>query len=344
MNHATFKASLFMAVGIIDHETGTRDIRRLSGLFRLMPHHRHAGARRDGGDGRRAAAQRLSVEGDVLRRDGVRRRHARRSSGGCRWPRRWRACAASCTRCASRCDVFFGPAAARDMPRVPEEPPRWMRVPVEVLVLACLVVGIAPAPVDRAAARRGGPAGRRRYRCRRTASASGTASTPPLLMSALALAGGIVALPRCTGASERRLAAAAGAPLSALRRRAASSTSPLRRLTALQPRGCAAGLLAAGCSRRLLAMRGRRAGSWARWRCGGGVGVGRPSRCVPLSPAFVALWVIGGVARGRRGVAGEVPPPGGAHARGRRRRGHAASRSSGSRRPTSRSPSSPSRS
>ncbi len=40
--------------------------------------------------------------------------------------------------------VFFGPAA-RDTPRVPEEPPRWMRVPVEMLVLACLVVGVAPA-------------------------------------------------------------------------------------------------------------------------------------------------------------------------------------------------------
>src|SRR5690625_1331785 len=37
MNHATFKASLFMAAGIIDHETGTRDIRRLSGLHRSMP-------------------------------------------------------------------------------------------------------------------------------------------------------------------------------------------------------------------------------------------------------------------------------------------------------------------
>ena len=37
MNHATFKASLFMAAGIIDHETGTRDMRRLSGLFQLMP-------------------------------------------------------------------------------------------------------------------------------------------------------------------------------------------------------------------------------------------------------------------------------------------------------------------
>src|SRR3546814_19225468 len=37
MNHATFKASLFMAAGIIDHEVGTRDIRRLSGLYPLLP-------------------------------------------------------------------------------------------------------------------------------------------------------------------------------------------------------------------------------------------------------------------------------------------------------------------
>ncbi|MET0292659.1 MAG: hydrogen gas-evolving membrane-bound hydrogenase subunit E, partial [Steroidobacteraceae bacterium] len=37
MNHATFKASLFMAAGIVDHEAGTRDIGRLGGLRRLMP-------------------------------------------------------------------------------------------------------------------------------------------------------------------------------------------------------------------------------------------------------------------------------------------------------------------
>jgi multicomponent Na+:H+ antiporter subunit A len=37
INHATFKGSLFMVVGIIDHETGTRDIRRLGGLMNLMP-------------------------------------------------------------------------------------------------------------------------------------------------------------------------------------------------------------------------------------------------------------------------------------------------------------------
>jgi multicomponent Na+:H+ antiporter subunit A len=37
INHATFKGSLFMVVGIIDHETGTRDIRKLGGLMSFMP-------------------------------------------------------------------------------------------------------------------------------------------------------------------------------------------------------------------------------------------------------------------------------------------------------------------
>ena len=38
INHATFKASLFMAAGIIEHETGTRDMRRINGLWRYMPY------------------------------------------------------------------------------------------------------------------------------------------------------------------------------------------------------------------------------------------------------------------------------------------------------------------
>lgn len=37
VNHATFKGSLFMMVGIVDHETGTRDIRKLGGLMNFMP-------------------------------------------------------------------------------------------------------------------------------------------------------------------------------------------------------------------------------------------------------------------------------------------------------------------
>jgi NADH:ubiquinone oxidoreductase subunit 5 (subunit L)/multisubunit Na+/H+ antiporter MnhA subunit len=66
LNHATFKASLFMAVGIIDHETGTRDIRRLSGLWRAMPITGHTGLRGQRGHGGGAAAQRLHLQGNVL--------------------------------------------------------------------------------------------------------------------------------------------------------------------------------------------------------------------------------------------------------------------------------------
>ncbi|HRC73471.1 MAG TPA: MnhB domain-containing protein, partial [Candidatus Competibacter sp.] len=41
-------------------------------------------------------------------------------------------------------DVFFNGDPV-DLPRTPHEPPRWMKVPVEVLVVLCLVVGIFPA-------------------------------------------------------------------------------------------------------------------------------------------------------------------------------------------------------
>jgi multicomponent Na+:H+ antiporter subunit A len=37
VNHSTFKGALFMVVGIVDHQVGTRDIRRLGGLMSLMP-------------------------------------------------------------------------------------------------------------------------------------------------------------------------------------------------------------------------------------------------------------------------------------------------------------------
>jgi multicomponent K+:H+ antiporter subunit A len=36
--HALYKSALFMVAGIVDHETGTRDLRRLGGLRRSMPH------------------------------------------------------------------------------------------------------------------------------------------------------------------------------------------------------------------------------------------------------------------------------------------------------------------
>ncbi|MFN3514953.1 MAG: monovalent cation/H+ antiporter subunit A [Phenylobacterium sp.] len=37
LNHAAFKAALFMNAGIVDHETHTRDIKQMGGLAKLMP-------------------------------------------------------------------------------------------------------------------------------------------------------------------------------------------------------------------------------------------------------------------------------------------------------------------
>jgi len=37
VNHSAFKGTLFMVVGILDHELGTRDIRKLGGLMSFMP-------------------------------------------------------------------------------------------------------------------------------------------------------------------------------------------------------------------------------------------------------------------------------------------------------------------
>ncbi|MDX1267564.1 MAG: hydrogen gas-evolving membrane-bound hydrogenase subunit E, partial [Oceanisphaera sp.] len=41
-------------------------------------------------------------------------------------------------------DVFFNGEPV-DLPRTPHEPPRWMKLPVEILVVLCLAVGILPA-------------------------------------------------------------------------------------------------------------------------------------------------------------------------------------------------------
>lgn len=38
LGHALFKAALFLVIGIVDHATGTRDLRKLSGLARTMPY------------------------------------------------------------------------------------------------------------------------------------------------------------------------------------------------------------------------------------------------------------------------------------------------------------------
>ena len=140
LNHATFKASLFMAAGIIDHETGTRDLRVLRGLRHQLP---VTAALAIVASAAMAGVPLLNgfLSKEMFFAEMI---HV----GGDRYW--WMSAAAvamgmfSVAYSLRFISVFFGPPA-RDLPRVPHEPPRWMRFPVELLVLGCLVVGIAPA-------------------------------------------------------------------------------------------------------------------------------------------------------------------------------------------------------
>ena len=143
MNHATFKASLFMAAGIIDHESGTRDIRRLSGLARMMPvtatlamvaSAAMAGVPLLNGflSKEMFFAETVYISATPLVNFGLPIAATLAGVFSVAYSLRFTV------------DVFFGPKA-EDLPREPHEPPHWMRVPVELLVLACLVVGVAPA-------------------------------------------------------------------------------------------------------------------------------------------------------------------------------------------------------
>lgn len=143
LNHATFKASLFMAAGILDHETGTRDMRRLSGLYSYLPitatlalvaSAAMAGVPLLNGflSKEMFLAEALTSHNNSLL-DGVLPYVATLAS-----------LFAVTYSVKFMHSVFFGPAPV-DLPRHPQEPPRWMRWPVELLVLVCLVIGIVPS-------------------------------------------------------------------------------------------------------------------------------------------------------------------------------------------------------
>ncbi|WP_440111630.1 monovalent cation/H+ antiporter subunit A [Acidovorax sp. BL-A-41-H1] len=143
MNHATFKASLFMAVGIVDHETGTRDIRRLSGLRRMMPITSTLAMVASA-----AMAGVPLLNGFLSKEMFFAETVYVNTTPMLEWLLPVAATVAGMFSVAYSLrftvDVFWGPPAG-DLPRTPHEPPHWMRVPVELLVLACLVVGTLPA-------------------------------------------------------------------------------------------------------------------------------------------------------------------------------------------------------
>ena len=143
INHATFKASLFMAAGIIDHEAGTRDMRRLHGLWKFMPHTATLAMVAA------AAMAGVPLLNGFLSKEMFFAEAMQISAGhvgGWLLPALVTLAGALAVAYSLRFihDVFFNGEPV-DLPHTPHEPPRWMKVPVEILVVLCLVVGIAPA-------------------------------------------------------------------------------------------------------------------------------------------------------------------------------------------------------
>ncbi|WP_442920632.1 monovalent cation/H+ antiporter subunit A [Massilia sp. S19_KUP03_FR1] len=139
INHAIFKASLFMAVGIIDHETGTRDMRLLRGLRHTMPY-----------TAALAIVASAAMAGVPLLNGFLSKEmffaETMLVGGSEHWSMSYAALAMGVFSVAYSLrfiSVFFG-APATDLPKPPHEPPRWMRFPVECLVVLCVLVGVMP--------------------------------------------------------------------------------------------------------------------------------------------------------------------------------------------------------
>lgn len=143
INHAIFKASLFMSAGIIDHECGSRDMRRVHGLFKFMPI-----------TATLAMLAASSMAGVPLLNGFLSKEMFFAEAidfhgfGMTSLVFPIIATIAGILAVAYSLrfihDVFFN-GQPIDLPRQPHEPPRLMRVPVEILVVLCLLVGLFPA-------------------------------------------------------------------------------------------------------------------------------------------------------------------------------------------------------
>ena len=143
LNHATFKAALFMSAGIIDHETGTRELKQLGGLKKTMPVTALLTTL--------AAAAMAGVplfNGFLSKEMFFTETLATPVLGGLSWLLPALAALGGILSVAYSLRlvhaVFFKPAREAP-PKSPHEPPHLMRLPVEILVALCVVVGLFPA-------------------------------------------------------------------------------------------------------------------------------------------------------------------------------------------------------
>jgi multicomponent K+:H+ antiporter subunit A len=143
VNHATFKASLFMAAGIIDHECGTRDMRRINGLWRYLP---YTGTLAIVAAAAMAGVPLLNgfLSKEMFFAEALELHHL--DVLGFAAPVAVTLGGAFSVAYSVRFvhDVFFN-GEPRGLPKTPHEPPRFMKFPVEILVVVCVAVGILPA-------------------------------------------------------------------------------------------------------------------------------------------------------------------------------------------------------
>ncbi len=281
LNHATFKASLFMATGVVDHETGTRDLARLNGLRHAMP---ITATLATVAAGAMAGVPLLNgflskemffeesivVGGNLGSQIGL---PAIATLGGL-------FSVAYSLRFVH--EVFFG-APAHGLPRVPHEP-RPMLVPSALLVLACVLVGIFPARTVGPLLATGGEAILGEVPEYELAVWHGF--TPALLMSFVALAGGVgfylllrlkrqtlVEAPLLSRFDSKRMFDIANVAITRAAGRAVRSVFPHR----LQSQ-----LLLIVASATVAAALPLSTGGWL-----------GPGTLGPIDPLFAALWTIG---------------------------------------------------
>jgi multicomponent K+:H+ antiporter subunit A len=142
-NHAAFKAGLFLLAGIIDHETGTRDIQRLSGLKTAMPV--TAGLTLIGCG---AMAGVPLFNGFLSKEMFLAETLGPGLTGAMGWivPLGSTLAAVFAVAYSIRMllGVFWG-KPAEDLPRSPHEPPMGMTLSPGFLMAMCVLVGIFPA-------------------------------------------------------------------------------------------------------------------------------------------------------------------------------------------------------
>jgi multicomponent K+:H+ antiporter subunit A len=145
LNHAAFKASLFMNAGIIDHQVGTRDLRSLGGLRALMPVTAVLAVVTS------AAMAGLPPLNGFISKELFLEESLHLPFGGVvqvLFPVLATAGAAFSVAYSVRyvLDVFWG-KRPESFPRAPVEPPRAMLAPVALLALLCILLGLVPNPI-----------------------------------------------------------------------------------------------------------------------------------------------------------------------------------------------------